>query len=98
VPSPHRAEIEAPPSGIADTNSPNYGVASTFPMEYEDGKKGIGLYVVWNNWPSNTPYVIQRSTNLVDWTDLVFSEGDQGRLLANFDLDHLEFYRIIGRP
>jgi hypothetical protein len=79
---------------VADTNSPNYGVVGTFPIEREDGKKEIGVYVQWNNWPSGSPYVIQRSTDLKTWTDVVFSVGDAGRVLAIFDLDQHEFYRI----
>lgn len=89
------AEITAvPTAGVADTNSPHYGVVGTFPIDHEDGSKGIGVYIQWNNWPSESPYVIQRSADLKTWTDVVYSVGDAGRVLAIFDLDQHEFYRI----
>jgi hypothetical protein len=79
----------------ADTNSPNYGVVGLFPVEHEDGKKTIGVYIQWNNWPSDAPYSVQKSTNLVNWEDVILSNGDNGRVLAIFDPQGHVFYRIV---
>lgn len=84
-------------TSATDTNSPNYAVVGTFPVEYEGGgqRATTGVYIQWNNWPAGTPYVIQKTTNLVDWTEVVLSAGDEGRVLVIFDTEHKEFYRLV---
>jgi hypothetical protein len=84
-------------ASASSTNSPEYGVAAKFIASYEDGKKTIGVYFQWNNWPPGSAYVVQRSTNLVTWTDLIRSGGDDGRVLVVHDLEAMEFYRISGQ-
>lgn len=71
-----------------------YATIGRFPVQQEDGSVIEGIYIQWNNWPVGEPYIIERSTNLVDWEGFVFSDGDDGRMLAIFDLEKIEFYRI----
>lgn len=82
--------------GTINPPSTNFGVATRFAVTNELGQKSIGVRIEWPYWPTNTPYSIQKSTNLVDWEgSFILSRGDDGATLEVIDQDQMEFYRIV---
>jgi hypothetical protein len=76
--------------------STNYATITHFAVTNELGARSIGVRINWPNWPTNTPYAIQKSTNLVDWEgSFILSRGDAGATLEVIDQEQIEFYRIV---
>jgi hypothetical protein len=77
-----------------DTTSTNWGTVTQFAVTNELGQKSLGVRLTWPNWPTNTPYSILVSTNLVNWSGIILSRGDAGATVEVIDQEHVEFYRI----
>ena len=88
------SETVAASSGTADTNSPSYAVITKFTAANENGLKSAAVRVQWNNWPDDQSYAIQKSTNLVDWTDVILSAPGGPSEVLLYDLNQIEFYKI----
>jgi hypothetical protein len=90
------AALSASFSAPDNSSSTNYAVVTRFALTNELGQKSFGVRIQWPNWPTNTPYAIQKSTNLVDWdASFIVSQGDAGATLEVIDQDTFEFYRIV---
>lgn len=80
---------------VDNSSSTNYGTVRHFAVTNELGAKSLGVRIEFPNWPTNTPYSIQASTNLVNWTGIILSRGDAGATVEVIDQEHTEFYRIV---
>jgi outer membrane biogenesis lipoprotein LolB len=81
-------------TSTSDTTSTNWGTVTKFAVTNELGQKSIGVRLTWPNWPTNTSYSIQVSTNLIDWHGIISSRGDAGATVEVIDQERVEFYRI----
>jgi hypothetical protein len=89
------AALSASFSAPDNSASTNFARITPFAVTNELGAKSIGVRITWPNWPTNTPYAIQKSTNLVDWDGaFILSSGDAGATLEVIDQEAVEFYRI----
>jgi hypothetical protein len=80
-----------------NSSSTNYARITRFAVTNELGANSIGVRIEWPNWPTNTPYAVQKSTNLVKWDGSFVSAGDAGATLEVIDQEQMEFYRIVAQ-
>jgi hypothetical protein len=84
---------------VVPTNAPGYGTIVSVPVSQETGSTIPAAYLKWMNWPTNVPFTIQTTTNLVDWKTFVEADSLLPSTIMVLDLslstDPIKFYRIM---